>query len=256
MSRIIRQFIYGVFYLALLSAAVYGVYLLVISAQPSCFDNRQNQGEEGIDCGGPCIPCAIKNLQSLRSQAQIFGIDGNTNAIITLANPNLNYGADSFAYTLNFYNSAKTKIFSLIRESFIYPAEAQKVIIEPNLRANFREISGEPELIISNINWKPIEEFGEPRVQTRAVRTEISGNLITASGLFVNRESIALSRGGIGAVVYQNLPDGGTRLVGASKTILQNLQPFEERAFKIIIPIETALQLSEIDTVLFTEAKR
>ena len=24
---------------------------------PSCFDGIQNQGEEGIDCGGPCEPC-------------------------------------------------------------------------------------------------------------------------------------------------------------------------------------------------------
>ncbi|RLI90517.1 MAG: hypothetical protein DRO95_06075, partial [Candidatus Altiarchaeales archaeon] len=29
----------------------------VISTQPSCFDGIQNQGEEGIDCGGPCLPC-------------------------------------------------------------------------------------------------------------------------------------------------------------------------------------------------------
>ncbi len=24
---------------------------------PSCFDGIQNQGEEGVDCGGPCRPC-------------------------------------------------------------------------------------------------------------------------------------------------------------------------------------------------------
>jgi hypothetical protein len=28
------------------------------SDTPTCFDNEQNQGEEGIDCGGPCGPCA------------------------------------------------------------------------------------------------------------------------------------------------------------------------------------------------------
>ena len=25
--------------------------------EPTCFDRIQNQGEEGIDCGGPCEPC-------------------------------------------------------------------------------------------------------------------------------------------------------------------------------------------------------
>lgn len=24
---------------------------------PDCFDNMQNQGEQGVDCGGPCFPC-------------------------------------------------------------------------------------------------------------------------------------------------------------------------------------------------------
>ncbi|MBW2987936.1 hypothetical protein KY318_00355, partial [Candidatus Woesearchaeota archaeon] len=27
---------------------------------PSCFDGIQNQGEEGVDCGGPCPPCEVK----------------------------------------------------------------------------------------------------------------------------------------------------------------------------------------------------
>ncbi|OYT41540.1 MAG: hypothetical protein B6U86_02040, partial [Candidatus Altiarchaeales archaeon ex4484_43] len=27
---------------------------------PTCSDGIQNQGEEGIDCGGPCPPCKIE----------------------------------------------------------------------------------------------------------------------------------------------------------------------------------------------------
>jgi hypothetical protein len=41
-----------------------GAILLVIIAlawyfwpRPTCFDKKQNGQEEGIDCGGPCIPC-------------------------------------------------------------------------------------------------------------------------------------------------------------------------------------------------------
>jgi hypothetical protein len=29
------------------------------TAAPTCNDNVQNQGEEGIDCGGPCPPCPV-----------------------------------------------------------------------------------------------------------------------------------------------------------------------------------------------------
>ena len=256
MSRIIKQLIYGAIYLIALGAVVYGLSSLNIFSAPSCFDTKQNQDEEGIDCGGSCISCAIKNLQPIRSKVQFFGIDGNTNAVIDLANPNIEYGVPSFTYTLNFYNRAKEKIFTLNRQSFIYPAEAQKVIIEPNLKVNSREIFGEPELIISNPDWRPAGEFSEPRVQTRQVKTEVVDNQATITGLFVNRESFTLSRAGIGVQIYQNLTDGTTRLVGISKTILQNLQSSEERAFKVIVPLESALKISEIDTVLTTEAQR
>lgn len=33
----------------------------------SCFDSIKNQGEEGIDCGGPCDPCAIKKEMPQKS---------------------------------------------------------------------------------------------------------------------------------------------------------------------------------------------
>lgn len=256
MSRVIKQIIYGTFYIAVAVAVVYGLSSLNIFSAPSCLDNKQNQNEEGIDCGGSCVPCAIKNLQPIRSQIQIFGVNGNTNAVITLANPNLEYGAGSFAYTLNFYNQAKENIFSFTKDSFIYPAEAQKVIIEPNLRINFQSIAGQPELTITNLNWKPAAEFPEPRIQTRQIKTELIGNQATITGILVNRESFALSRAGVGALVYQNLSDGTTRLVGASKTILQNLNSLEERAFTIILPLEAGLTRSEIDTILSTEAQQ
>lgn len=256
MSRIIKQIIYGTLYIAIAGLIVYGLSSLNIFSAPSCLDNKQNQGEGGIDCGGSCIPCAIKNLQPIRSQVQIFGVNGNTNAVITFANPNLEYGADSFTYTLNFYNQAKENIFSLAKDSFIYPAEAQKVIVEPNLRIGFPGIAGEPELVISNPNWKPGAEFPEPRVQTRQIKTEIAGSQAAVTGILVNRESFTISRAGVGALIYQNLPDGNTRLVGASKTFLQNLNSLEERAFTIIIPLESALTKSESDTILSTEARQ
>jgi len=32
----------------------------ITSVQPSCYDNIKNQGEQGIDCGGPCGVCIVK----------------------------------------------------------------------------------------------------------------------------------------------------------------------------------------------------
>ena len=60
---------YSLFILTLLSVGILSIESCVkeapIETYPpggsggTCFDGLQNQGEYGIDCGGPCAPCAI-----------------------------------------------------------------------------------------------------------------------------------------------------------------------------------------------------
>ena len=53
MPRLLKQFLYGVFYLAIIAAVGVGFYFHYDNAPPSCFDGIQNEGEQGIDCGLP-----------------------------------------------------------------------------------------------------------------------------------------------------------------------------------------------------------
>ncbi len=256
MSRTLKQIIYGFFYLVIIAGIVYGGYLVFRETAPTCNDGRQNQGETEVDCGGPnCVSCAIKKLQPIVTKLEYFGVGNNTSVILTLSNPNLNYGAESFTYTINFYNASRQLIFSLVKDSFIYPAEAQKTIVEPNLKFGYLQIAGQPEIVISNINWKPLAEFSMPKVQTRQIVTSVAGSQATVSGILVNRESTSLSKVTVGLLVYQQLPESN-KLIGASKTILQNLNPFEERSFKITVPLGAAYKLPEIDTLITTEVQR
>jgi hypothetical protein len=49
--------------------------LYVVQEKPaSCFDNLQNQDEEGIDCGGSCKPCKFLNIFKSMPSFAIFGI--------------------------------------------------------------------------------------------------------------------------------------------------------------------------------------
>lgn len=256
MSRTIKQIIYGFFYLAILAGVVYVGFLVAKETAPSCFDGRKNQQEEEVDCGGPCVSCAIKRLQPISPKLEYFGVGENTTAILTLSNPNLDYGAESFIYTITFYGAGRQKLFSLVKDSFIYPAEAQKIIVEPNLKFNYLSISGKPEIVISALKWRPLTEFFEPKFQTRQTRTTVDGSSATVSGILVNRESISFPRATVGVLIYQQVLDGENRLVGASKTVLQSLQPFEERAFKIVVPMDAAFKVPEIETLITTEVQR
>ncbi len=252
--RFVKKLIYGTLYLGILAAIGYGLYAANIFVSPTCFDNRQNQQEEELDCGGPsCIACAIKHLQPIRGSVEIFPTGANTNAVIFMANPNLNYGASSFNYTLNFYGANRQKIFSLTKNAYIYAAQAQAVLVEPNLFVNYAEISGAPELIIENPVWKTDAEFKSPKIQFRQVNTAISGTQAAITGILANREPFALAEASIGALASKKT--SGARL-GESKTILQDLQPFEERAFKITVPLSAVFKLGEIEPALFASARR
>ena len=253
MPRFFKQLIYSVFYLAVIGLIVYGIYSLFIQPAPTCFDNRQNQGEKEADCGGPCVSCELKKLKPIEASVEIFGIGDSTNVVLNFANHNITYGAQSFTYTLNFYGAARENIYSLTKTSFIYPAEAKKIVIEPNLKIDFRKIVGVPEISVSAPAYKSAEEFSEPKTQFRQVKTEINGSTATVTGILANRESFKISRAGVGALIT-NKATG--KLVGASKTVLFDIRPFEERAFKIIVPLNAILRLNELETAVSAEISK
>ena len=57
---------------------------------PSCFDSKQNQDEEGVDCGGKnCIPCANKIAEPTILWSRFFVLkDGFVDGAALIENPN------------------------------------------------------------------------------------------------------------------------------------------------------------------------
>ncbi|MEK7192393.1 MAG: hypothetical protein AAB646_02680 [Patescibacteria group bacterium] len=242
--RFLKQLLYGLFYLLILSGITYGGYLAVSKPVQSCFDNIKNQNEEDVDCGGECIACALKNIQSIKSSAYFLTLDGINNAVITLENPNIEYGAKDFVYTLEVYKSiivprpgektglVKEVLFSLARDSFIYPGE-RKVIIEPNLKFDTKQIIGNPVIIISNPIWVPASEFTKPDVRVKTTETLIVKQQAEIRGVISNLESFGLGK----TVVNVMVQDSDIYPIGVTKTVFSNLKPFEERIFKISTPL-------------------
>ena len=54
--------ILAVVFLALF-VVLLAIGLSVFYSPGSCADNKKNQSEEDVDCGGPCPPCAFKQLR-------------------------------------------------------------------------------------------------------------------------------------------------------------------------------------------------
>ena len=65
--RLRKQIISGLVIFLILFLISYLIFLTIRGpVAASCFDGKKNQGEEGIDCGGPCPPCELKYAEPLK----------------------------------------------------------------------------------------------------------------------------------------------------------------------------------------------
>lgn len=235
--RILKYLLYGGLYLSFWGLIFGGVYLVILKSTASCFDNQQNQNETGVDCGGSCVPCDIKALVSLSfSQSLVFENNGLVSLLTEVRNPNLNYGSDFFEYKINFYDDQNNLVESKIQTSFIYAGET-KELIEAGLRIGTRPVT-RAEIILEDINWKPLVEWQTPILETSNIQFAIEGSAVVVTGTIRNPSNFRIAK----IIVNAVLMDRFSRQLGVSKTELENLSPLQKTNFKIFIPINLLLQ--------------
>ncbi len=252
-SRYLKQLLYGLGYLAVLTSFIFGVYYLFSKKPPTCFDGRKNQGEEDVDCGGPCPSCEIRTLVPL-SVVKSFAVPAGKNAasvIVEIRNPNVNYGAESFDYQVGVFDFTGSQIASRGGKSFIYAAEV-KHLIETPVGVNPLVVS-EIKVTLSGPAWKSRAEFTQPIITFREINHRFSDNQVSVEGVIVSGETVRLPRVFAGAILYGK----NGEVLSVSRTELRDVAAFQERFFKI--PFPAGINLSDIDqksTKIFIEAKK
>lgn len=119
-----RQFLI-LFILALILAGAGFLLYRAGGPEPSCFDGRRNQGEERVDCGGPCIPCAFRNKKDL----EVFWVRAvpargdRYDVAAEVKNPNVKVGVARFEYEFALLDEKGIGVASRRGRSFIYPGE-------------------------------------------------------------------------------------------------------------------------------------
>ena len=252
MNRTIKQLIYGSLYLVILGLLGWGIYGLV-KPTASCFDQKLNQDEEEVDCGGSnCQSCAIKRLKPIQtSPVQLFPIDEHILSLsFELINPNAAYGAE-FTYDIVFDGAQGSESPTVTKRSFIYPAEV-KTVVEAGIALPAALPAG-ASVSLRDLSWRPLAEFSAPRVVVRDVRVEVDGAAHEAAitGVVANQSSRFLPRVVLNAVIS----DGSGVAIGVSRTLVQDLAPSQERFFKIVVPAIYAAQISPDAVAFFIEAR-
>ncbi len=133
-----RQLLYLSIFALIILALIAGL-IWYFWPQPTCFDEKQNQGEKNIDCGGPCAAPCIGEIRDLSvSWARFFkSREGFYDVAAFVDNPNLYAGLPVLKYRFTLEDANHVIITFKESETFINPGEKQ-IIFESNIPTGSR----------------------------------------------------------------------------------------------------------------------
>ncbi len=250
-----KKIIYGFFFLLVAAGIGLLVYQSFLKPAPSCTDGIQNQGEEKIDCGGPCTACELIELQDLRvtRAPKVFAAGDGTIAVVAeVLNPNRDYTAKTFPYTLLIYESSGRLIEEVAGETSA-GALRRVLILETGVKTYHKSIA-RMELRLGTPGWEKSITALRPSVSVSSgPETTNSGSLIRVSGSVKNESSFDVS----GVRLIAVIADQYGKELFASKTILSAIPASGERDFSVAFPQdETLTRLADPSkTRVFIEAE-
>jgi hypothetical protein len=230
-----KQIVYGVIYFAILLLVVTGIHFLFFRSPASCFDNIQNQGEQGVDCGGPCakvcIPSTIQPISVLGTVHVFSPTTGHVTVLAQLENANSDFGASSFNYVVTLYGlDDMTVVGTLAGSSFTY-ADETKYIVLPNEPVPMQ--IGRADIAIGNVQWVPADRMGLVPLFTFTNIMPSSGKgYVTIGGDITDRDISSFSSVTLVAI-FKNAAGSP---IGASATELDSISPGTAQAFSVSYP--------------------
>jgi hypothetical protein len=214
---------------------------LAFKPAPTCFDGKKNQGENGIDCGGPCQACQeIPQAESLKilEKAFVIGTPGGEkyDLMAKIENPNSEYGSPKFHYQFTLKDSSGSVITQKEGDSFILPAET-KYIIETNAETQSAPASLEVK-IADDISWDKFSgynEHEEPQLNIYNKRYDLissGAGFSEVYGLLHNESLFDFNVVSINIV----LRDAASKPVALNRTEMRTVGSGEERDFRLLWP--------------------
>jgi hypothetical protein len=118
-------------------ALVAGVFYFIYKPTPTCFDGLKNQGEEGIDCGGPCARVCHHTALPLKIYwTRTFKLaDGQYDVAALVENENQSLGVKKITYTFRLFDVDNVELVKREGETFVNPGE-KFIIFESNIKSD------------------------------------------------------------------------------------------------------------------------
>ncbi len=244
-------------YLAVFILFWWGIFSLFyytsVKPAPTCSDNIQNQGEAGIDCGGPCalvcVPANVKPIELVGSVIRFSPDPTHFSLLARVNNPNVNHAARDFSYSFLLYDAQENLVKTYSGDSYIYAGEA-KYLLVPNVplpAASFNKV----DFKVDNAEWIPKDAFiGPPFLSATNISSQIAGNSIALNGQVVNKDTVNFPRVTVLAIFRGRYGQEA----GVTQTEIENLPPNGMLPFSVAHPFVPNLDLA--GTKVFVYAAR
>lgn len=221
------------------AALIVGVVLFRVTFRfipaSTCFDSRQNQGELGIDCGGPCAPCELRNPQAVRILwARAVPVRAATYAVVAqIENPNEVLSSNDVEYEFTLFDGIG-EIARKTGKTFLL-AQERAPVIETNIETN--RVPTRVEFRIPHVTWQDTQT-DRPNVIVEKRDYQLAGEGAQAhsevSADIANRSAFGLRNVEADILVY----DENGNLIGANQIAIENLAAGARQAIKSIWPGE------------------
>src|SRR3989344_2655607 len=241
--RIRRQL--AVFLIVILPLAAVGYFLaLKIIPEASCTDGRKSQGESGIDCGGPCVPCELKTPKNVEVfWARAVRVKENLYDLVAfIRSPNEILVSQNLQYEFSLFDrfglvARRTGKTFLLAEEGLHIVEPAVETKRLPTRVDFKIVGvrwelkkiEQPNLIVEKKDYRVVEDNGRKY-------SVVEASIFNRS-LFNLRE----------VEVFFTLTDEKGNILGANKVLVENLSSASSKVVKSIWPEELKGEISNIE---------
>jgi hypothetical protein len=211
--------------IAVLALIIFGVFFYFgfkIIPQSTCFDNKKNQGEEEIDCGGPCKPCLENLSDPVVLWTRFFQLaDGNYEIAALVENAHNFAGAQRLFYRAKIYDQNNVLIAVRDGETFVNPKE-RFLILEPGLLVGQKK-PARALVEFDPIKWK-YTEYSPPNIIVIDRNFSLDPQPYLTVSL-KNNDLFPLKNLQAAAI----LKDAGGQAIGASATFIEEISGESEK---------------------------
>lgn len=241
-----KQVKIGIVYLIIIAIIAFGIYYFASRPSgPTCSDGIKNQGEEDVDCGGPCRKC--ENIQDIKILDQKFipTVANSYDLVARIKNPNIYLGGEILTYEFSLYDTANQLIGVRTGKTYILSQET-KYIIETRVGSD-KTVSG-IEFKIKDISWKKLEEISDLEINVKNTEYQKFDNNNKLVGLIENKTSYNLDTIDVVGV----LMDVDGKIIAVSKTSMNTILKDESRGFEMIWPYVLPSEVKSSDVRAYT----